>query len=291
MRTIANTDLSVFPLCLGSNIFGWTADERESFAVLDAYAAAGGNFVDTADSYSAWIEGNKGGETETIIGRWMSSRGNRDAIVVATKVGKTPGLEGLAPATIRRAAEESLARLETDRIDLYYAHMDDEDTPLEDSLAAFGELIAEGKVRHIAASNYTAPRLAAALEAARGSDLPAYVALQPAYNLLDRDGVRGRRSQQLCEREGLGCIPYFGVAKGFLTGKYRVGGPEVSSQRAGSAPAPTSTIAESRRWRCSTSSRRRTERRSRPSRWPGSPHSRRSWRRSPAPGRPSSWPS
>ncbi len=236
MPTIANTDLSVFPLCLGSNIFGWTADERESFAVLDAYADAGGNFVDTADSYSAWIEGNKGGEAETIIGRWMSSRGNRDAIVVATKVGKTPGLEGLAPATIRRAAEASLARLETDRIDLYYAHMDDEETPLEDSLAAFGDLIAEGKVRYIAASNYTAPRLAAALEAARGSDLPSYVALQPAYNLLDRTEYEGPL-EALCEREGLGCIPYFGVAKGFLTGKYRVGGPEVRSQRAGSARA------------------------------------------------------
>ncbi len=191
MRTIANTDLSVFPLCLGSNIFGWTADERESFAVLDAYAAAGGNFIDTADSYSAWVDGNTGGEAETIIGRWMSSRGNRDAMVVATKVGKTPGLEGLAPATIRRAAEDSLKRLETDRIDLYYAHMDDEDTPIEDSLATFGELIAEGKVRHIAASNYTAPRLAAALELARGGELPAYVAVQPAYNLLDRDEFEG----------------------------------------------------------------------------------------------------
>ena len=236
MRTIGTTDLSVFPLCLGSNIFGWTADERESFAVLDAYAAAGGNFIDTADSYSAWVDGNRGGESETIIGRWMSSRGNRDAMVVATKVGKTPGLEGLAPATIRRAAEASLARLETDRIDLYYAHMDDEDTPLEDSLATFGELIAEGKVRHIAASNYTAPRLAAALAAARGGDLPAYVALQPGYNLLDRTEYEGPL-EELCEREGVSCIPYYGVAKGFLTGKYRVGGPEVSSQRAGSARA------------------------------------------------------
>ena len=236
MRTIANTDLTVFPLCLGSNIFGWTADVRESFAVLDAYAAAGGNFIDTADSYSAWVDGNTGGEAETIIGRWMSSRGKRDAMVVATKVGKTPGLEGLAPATIRRAAEDSLKRLETDRIDLYYAHMDDEDTPIEDSLATFGELIAEGKVRHIAASNYTAPRLAAALELARAGELPAYVAVQPAYNLLDRDEFEGPL-QDLCEREGVDCIPYYGLAKGFLTGKYRPDGPDVSSQRAGSARA------------------------------------------------------
>ena len=150
MRTIGSSDLSVFPLCLGSNIFGWTIDEAQSFAVLDAYAAAGGNFIDTADSYSAWVTGNSGGESETIIGNWMAARGNRDDIVVATKVGKSPGLEGLAPATIRRAAEASLARLRTDRIDLYYAHTDDDATPLDETLGAFGELIREGKVRHIA---------------------------------------------------------------------------------------------------------------------------------------------
>ena len=147
MRAIGSSDLSVFPLCLGGNIFGWTIDEAQSFAVLDAYAAAGGNFIDTADSYSAWVTGNSGGESETIIGNWMAARGNRDDIVVATKVGKSPGLEGLAPATIRRAAEASLARLRTDRIDLYYAHMDDDGTPLDEALGAFGELIREGKVR------------------------------------------------------------------------------------------------------------------------------------------------
>ena len=233
-RTIAGTELSVFPLCLGSNVFGWTVDERAAFAVLDAYAAAGGNFVDTADSYAAWGEGNSGGESETIIGRWMAARGNRDDIVVATKVGKMPGLGGLAPATIRRAAEDSLARLGSDRIDLYYAHLDDEDTPLEDTLAAFGELIDEGKVRCIAASNYGAPRLAEALAVARANDLPEYVAVQPHYNLVHRGDYEGELAD-LCVREGLGSIPYPGLAGGFLTGKYRPGGRETGSPRAAGA--------------------------------------------------------
>ena len=236
MRNIGSSDLSVHPLCLGTNIFGWTADERQSFAVLDAYAAAGGNFLDTADSYSSWIPGNRGGESETIIGRWMASRANRDRIVVATKVGKLPGREGLAPATIRRAAEESLARLGTDRIDLYYAHLDDAATPLADTLRAFAELIGEGKVRAIGASNYSAPRLAEALAVAREHDLPEYVAVQPHYNLLHREEYEGPLAE-LCVREGLGCVPYFALASGFLTGKYRPGGPEVSSPRAGGAAA------------------------------------------------------
>jgi aryl-alcohol dehydrogenase-like predicted oxidoreductase len=236
MRTIGTSGLSVFPLCLGTNIFGWTTDERGAFDVLDAYAAAGGNFIDTADSYNAWVDGHTGGESETIIGNWMSARGNRDDIVVATKVGKMPGLEGLSPATIRRSAEDSLERLGTDRIDLYYAHLDDMSTPLEQTLAAFAELIGEGKVRYIAASNYGAPRLAEALELARTSGLPSYVAIQPAYNLMDRREYEGALAD-LCAREGVGCVPYFGIAKGFLTGKYRLGGPEVDSQRAGSARA------------------------------------------------------
>jgi aryl-alcohol dehydrogenase (NADP+) len=236
MRKLGTSDLSVHTLCLGSNIFGWTTDEQESFAVLDAYVAAGGNFVDTADSYSAWIPGNSGGESETIIGNWMTARGNRDAIVVATKVGKMPGLEGLAPATIRTAAESSLKRLGTDRIDLYWAHMDDAETPLEESLGAFGELIAEGKVRAIGASNFSAPRLAEALAVARANDLPEYVAVQPHYNLVFRDEYEGALAD-LCVREGIGCVPYFGLASGFLTGKYRPGGPEVGSPRAGSAAA------------------------------------------------------
>ena len=172
MKTIGTSDLEVFPLCLGGNIFGWTIDEPQSFAVLDAYAAAGGNFLDTADGYSAWVPGNSGGESETIIGNWMAARGNRDEIVVATKVGKLTGLEGTSPATVRKAAEDSLRRLRTDRIDLYYAHMDDEDTPLDETLGAFGELVDAGKVRYIAASNFTAPRLAAALDLARTGRLP-----------------------------------------------------------------------------------------------------------------------
>ena len=234
MRTIGSSDLAVFPLCLGSNIFGWTIDEAQSFAVLDAYAAAGGNFIDTADSYSAWVTGNRGGESETIIGNWMAARSNRDDIVVATKVGKSPGLEGLAPATIRRAAEASLARLRTDRIDLYYAHMDDDATPLDEALGAFGELIREGKVRHIAASNYTAPRLAQAPDLARGGDLPSYVAIQPHYNLMHREEYEGAPAE-LCLREGVACVPYFALASGFLTGKYRIGAADSGSPRAGTA--------------------------------------------------------
>jgi aryl-alcohol dehydrogenase-like predicted oxidoreductase len=236
MRTIGSTDLAVFPLCFGGNIFGWTVDEPSAFAVLDAYAAAGGNFIDSADSYSAWVPGNRGGESETVIGRWMAARGNRDDVIVATKVGKMPGLAGLAPATIRRAAEDSLARLGTDRIDLYYAHLDDEDTPLEESLAAFGELVDEGKVRYIAASNYGAARLAEALAVSRANNLPSYVAVQPHYNLVHRSEYEGALAE-LCVREGLSCIPYSALASGFLTGKYRVGGADTGSQRAGSARA------------------------------------------------------
>jgi aryl-alcohol dehydrogenase (NADP+) len=234
MRSIGTSDLAVFPLCLGGNIFGWTVDEPQSFAVLDAYAAAGGNFLDSADSYSAWIPGNGGGESETIIGNWMALRGNRDDIVVATKVGKLAGLTGSSPVTVRKAAEDSLRRLRTDRIDLYYAHMDDEDTPLEETLGVFGELIDAGKVRYIAASNFTAPRLAAALELARSGDLPSYVAIQPHYNLVHRDEYEGDLAD-LCAREGVGCIPYFALASGFLTGKYRPGGDAVDSPRAGGA--------------------------------------------------------
>ncbi len=234
MRTLGSSDLSVFPLCLGGNIFGWTIDEAQAFAVLDAYAAAGGNFLDSADSYSAWVPGNSGGESEAIIGNWMAARGNRDTIVVATKVGKSPGVEGLSPATIRRAADASLARLRTDRIDLYYAHLDDDATPLAETLGAFGELIREGKVRHVAASNYTAPRLAEALELARGGDLPSYVAIQPNYHLMHREEYEGALAA-VAAREGIACVPYFALASGFLTGKYRIGGPDTGSPRAGTA--------------------------------------------------------
>lgn len=214
------TDLDVFPLCLGGNVFGWTADEGESFAVLDAYAAAGGNFIDTADAYSSWVPGHSGGESESIIGRWLALRGLRGRIVVATKVGMLKGLEGLAPATIRAAAEASLRRLGVDRIDLYYAHKDDEKTPLEETLRAFDELVRTGKVRYIAASNYTAPRLAEALQISAREGLARFVGLQPHYNLVHRDEYEGALAA-VCAVAGLACFPYFALASGFLTGKYR----------------------------------------------------------------------
>jgi aryl-alcohol dehydrogenase-like predicted oxidoreductase len=232
---IPNTNLDVFPLCLGGNVFGWTADERQSSDVLDAYAAAGGNFIDTADVYSAWVPGHSGGESETIIGRWMSARGTRNKMVIATKVGMKPGLKGLSPATIRTAAEGSLQRLATDRIDVYYAHADDPDTPLAESLRAFDALVKEGKVRHIAASNYRAPRLAEALAVSRREGLARYIALQPHYNLVNRSDYEGEL-RNLCAREGLACFPYYALAKGFLTGKYRPG-TQVDSPRAAGARA------------------------------------------------------
>jgi aryl-alcohol dehydrogenase-like predicted oxidoreductase len=235
MARIATTDLDVFPLCLGGNVFGWTADEAQSFAVLDAYAGASGNFVDTADSYSFWVPGHTGGESETIIGRWMASRGKRDDMVIATKVGMSPGLEGLAAKTVRDAAEASLARLGTDRIDLYYAHRDDPDTPVEETLAAFDDLVRAGKVRYVAASNFGAARLAEALAVSDREGLTRYVALQPHYNLVERDDYEGELSD-LCAREQLSCVPYFALAKGFLTGKYRPGAA-VDSVRADSARA------------------------------------------------------
>jgi aryl-alcohol dehydrogenase-like predicted oxidoreductase len=232
---IPNTNLEVFPLCLGGNVFGWTADERQSFEVLDAYAAAGGNFVDTADVYSAWVSGHAGGESETIIGRWMARRGTRNRMAVATKVGMKPGLKGLSPATIRTAAEGSLQRLATDRIDLYYAHADDPDTPLVESLRAFDALVKEGKVRYIAASNYTAPRLAEALAISRREGFARYIALQPHYNLVHRNEYEGEL-RDLCASEKLACFPYYALAKGFLTGKYRPGA-QVDSPRAPGARA------------------------------------------------------
>jgi aryl-alcohol dehydrogenase-like predicted oxidoreductase len=231
MTARIGTDLDVFELCLGGNVFGWTLDEAGSFAVLDAYAQAGGNFIDTADSYSAFAPGNSGGESETIIGRWMAARGNRDELAIATKVGSLEGVRGLSAATIRRAAEASLVRLQTDRIDLYYAHRDDPEAPQEETLRAFDELVREGKVRHIAASNFSAERLGSALEISAREGLAAYVALQPHYNLLERDGYEGEL-RPVCERRGVACVPYFGLARGFLTGKYRPGGPEIDSPRA-----------------------------------------------------------
>jgi len=222
MTKLGSTSLDVFPLCFGGNVFGWTVDETQAFTVLDAYADAGGNFIDTADVYSSWAPGKSGGDSETILGRGMASRGNRDRMIVATKVGKLERLTGLSAATIRSAAENSLRRLGTDCIDLYYAHADDPATPIEETLGAFDALVREGKVRHIAASNYTAGRLTEALDESRRAGSARYVALQPHYNLVHRDDYEGALAS-LCEREGLACFPYYALASGFLAGKYRPG--------------------------------------------------------------------
>jgi aryl-alcohol dehydrogenase-like predicted oxidoreductase len=237
MRQLSGTELRVYPLCLGGNVFGWTVDEDDAFDVLDAYAAAGGNFIDTADTYTSWVsDSSVGGESEEIIGRWMERRGNRDDIVVATKVGKAPGLEGLSPATIKKAVEGSLARLRTDRIDLYYAHSDDLDTPLDESLAAFDALVREGKVRYLAASNHYAARLAAALATSDAGGLARYVAIQPHYNLVHRREYEDELAE-LCLHEGIACCPYYGLANGFLTGKYRTATASGVSPREGRATA------------------------------------------------------
>jgi aryl-alcohol dehydrogenase-like predicted oxidoreductase len=236
MKRVGHTDLEVFPLCLGGNVFGWTADEEASFAVLDAYRQAGGNFIDTADSYSEWAAGNVGGESESLIGRWMARRSCRDEVVIATKVGQATRQAGLSRSNIPAAAEASLRRLGVDHIDLYYAHEDDPNTPLEETLAAFDELVAAGKVRYIAASNYSAPRLADALAVSMRAGLTGYAALQAHYNLVHRDEFEGELAS-LCEREQLACIPYSALADGFLTGKYRPGRALPTSERAPEASA------------------------------------------------------
>ncbi|MFE2077630.1 aldo/keto reductase [Streptomyces misionensis] len=230
LRTLGSSDLEVFPLCLGGNVFGWTADEQTSFAVLDAYTAAGGNFVDTADSYSAWVEGNQGGESETVIGKWLKARGNRSDIVIATKVSQHPQYPGLSAANIKAAADASLARLGTDYIDLYYTHFDQPDVPVEEIIGALDELVKAGKVRQIAASNISAERLRESLDFSTRESLARYVAVQPHYNLVSRDTYEGPL-RDLVAREGLSCVPYFALASGFLTGKYRPG-RKVDSVRA-----------------------------------------------------------
>ncbi len=210
MRTINGSDLTVHPLCLGGNVFGWTADRDASFAVLDAYVEAGGNFIDTADSYTAWVPGHEGGESETVIGEWMAERGNRDSLVIATKVGSLPGFKGLKAGNIRAAVDGSLRRLGTDRIDLYYAHRDDPETPLEETLTAFDELVRAGKVRHIGASNYDADRLRAALATSDRLGLAKYVTLQQHYNLVERERYEGALEEAVVEG-GLSSVPYFAM--------------------------------------------------------------------------------
>lgn len=220
-RRLGKSDMYVSPLCLGGNVFGWTADEEMSFRLLDGFVEAGFNFIDTADVYSNWAPGHHGGESETIIGDWLKRRGKRDDVVIATKVGSEmgPRKKGLSKGYIARAAEESLRRLGTDYIDLYQSHRDDPDTPIEETLDAYGALIKAGKVRAIGASNFTAERLAVSLEASAKHGLPRYETLQPEYNLMVRDFEKELAS--LCARHEVGVIPYFGLASGFLTGKYR----------------------------------------------------------------------
>lgn len=230
-RKLGATDVLVSPLCLGGNVFGWTADADDSFEVLDAYAAAGGNFIDTADVYSEFLPGNSGGESESIIGKWMTARRNRADMIIATKVGKKSSHKGLSRSTIHSAVDASLARLGTDYIDLYYAHADDPEVPMEETLAAFADVVQQGKVRFIAASNFSAERLREALEHSRRHRLPGYVAVQDHYNLMEREHYEGSLEQVVIEY-GLASLPYFGLARGFLTGKYRAGA-KVESPRAG----------------------------------------------------------
>ena len=235
LRPLGRTDLNVSPLCLGGNVFGWTADETASFRVLDAYVDGGGNFIDTAEVYSRWVPGHEGGESETILGRWLRSRRRRDQLVIATKVGapmgEDPAKQGLSRRRILDAVDGSLRRLKVDEIDLYQAHFDDPNTPLDETLATFDGLIKAGKVRHVGASNYSAPRLKAALDVARSAGYRPYETLQPQYNLLDRTSFEGEL-QAFCVEHGLGVITYYGLASGFLTGKYREDQPHPGSDRA-----------------------------------------------------------
>ena len=219
MTRIGNSDLDVFPLSLGGNVFGWTADRDTSFDVLDAFVAGGGDFIDTADGYSAWVPGNSGGESETIIGEWLASR-KPQGITVATKVSTHPEFRGLAAANIRKAAEASLARLGVDAIDLYYAHFDDESVPLEETVGAFGQLVTDGLVRNVAVSNYSADRIREWIEIAQRTGAALPVAVQPHYNLVHRNDVENEIIP-VAEEFGLGLVPYYSLASGFLTGKYR----------------------------------------------------------------------
>ena len=234
MITIPETDLVVHPLCLGSNIFGSNADQAQSHAVLDAYVSHGGNFIDTADAYNQWVEGHVGGESETIIGNWLKARDNRGSMVIATKVSLLNTRPGLSAKNIFAACEESLNRLQSDYIDLYYSHQDDAETPMEEVLGAYAQLIAQGKVRYIAASNFSPERLRQAIKISEENNLPSYCAVQDLYNLVDRTTYESGMAQTVADL-GISNIPFYGIARGFLTGKYRRGITEVDSKRAARA--------------------------------------------------------
>ena len=222
MRNIGSSDIAVAPLAFGGNVFGWTADEATSFSLLDHFVASGMNLIDTADVYSVWVPGHTGGESETIIGKWPKRGGKRDRVVIATKVGMemAPDRKGLRKAYIQQAVEDSLRRLQTDYIDLYQSHSDDADTPLEETLGAYADLVRQGKVRIIGASNYSAARLEQALEVSRQHNFPLYQSLQPHYNLAERSEFESTL-EPACLAHGIGVIPYYSLASGFLTGKYR----------------------------------------------------------------------
>lgn len=220
LRPLGRSPLAIAPLAFGGNVFGWSTDEATSFELLDAFVDAGFNLIDTADMYSSWVPGNRGGESETIIGKWLKRSGKRDRVVIATKVGKWVEQPGLSPVNIEQAVEGSLRRLQTDHIDLYQAHADDAGVPLAETLGAFGRLIEQGKVRAIGASNYSAERFAESLTIAREHGLPRYETLQPQYNLADRAGYEAAL-EPLVRRENVGVICYYALASGFLTGKYR----------------------------------------------------------------------
>jgi aryl-alcohol dehydrogenase-like predicted oxidoreductase len=234
MITIPESDLVVHPLCLGSNIFGGNATEAESHLVMDSYRSHGGNFIDTADMYNQWVEGHVGGESESIIGSWMKSRGNRSDMVIATKVSKMDRRQGLSAKNIFAACQESLDRLQTDYIDLYYSHSDDVTVSLEETLGAYAQLIAEGKVRYIAASNFTPARLRESIKFSDDNNLPSYIAVQDLYNLVDRAAYETEMAATVADL-GISNIPFYGIARGFLTGKYRPGIIDVDSKRAAGA--------------------------------------------------------
>ena len=231
-RELGKSGIKVNPITFGGNVFGWTIDEQQSFEILDKYVDSGLDFIDTADVYSKWAPGNKGGESETIIGNWLQKSGKRDKVIIATKVGMemAPDKQGLSKAYITKAVEDSLKRLKTDHIDLYQSHKDDKNTPLEETLSTYTDLIKQGKIRAIGASNYEATRLKEALEVSKKNNLAAYQTLQPEYNLYDREGYE-KELEPVCIENGIGVITYYSLASGFLTGKYRSESDLSKSQR------------------------------------------------------------